>query len=88
MVFLGGPWSPFENNWHLKEEFKRSNKRLDLANKLSQQITYIAIVYICMSPLVFFWELMVFFCSYGDVSIFLVCNNIVKQCYKPVFFYD
>lgn len=64
----GGPWSPFENNWHLKEEFKRSNKRLDLAQKLSQQISYIAIVYILLSPLVFFWELMVFFCSYGDVS--------------------
>ena len=27
----GGPWSPFENNWHLKADYKNYHKRQELA---------------------------------------------------------
>ena len=27
----GGPWSPFENNWHLKADYKNFHKRKELA---------------------------------------------------------
>lgn len=64
---LGCPWSPFENNWHLKDEFKRSNKRIELAQKLQRQITWIALAHFIFSPLIFLWALMVFFFSYGDL---------------------
>ncbi len=29
----GGPGSPFENNWHLKPEFKNYHKRKELADR-------------------------------------------------------
>lgn len=32
-VVSGGPWAPFENNWHLKEEYKRGTHRETLANE-------------------------------------------------------
>lgn len=66
--YLGGPWSPFENNWHLREEYKRTNRRLELAAKLSAQITWVALANLVLSPVIFLWQLMYFFCSYGDVS--------------------
>lgn len=69
MILFRGPWAPFENNWHLKEEFKRSNKRNELAQKLSRQIFWVAFGNLLLSPLVFLWSLMVFFFSYADVRI-------------------
>ncbi len=67
MILFRGPWAPFENNWHLKEEFKRSNKRNELAQKMSRQIFWVAFGNLLLSPLVFLWSLMVFFFSYADV---------------------
>ncbi|XP_037038233.1 autophagy-related protein 9A isoform X2 [Bradysia coprophila] len=67
MILFRGPWAPFENNWHLKEEFKRSNKRNELAQKLSRQIFWVAFGNLLLSPLVFLWSLMVFFFSYADL---------------------
>lgn len=67
LILFRGPWSPFENNWHLREEYKRSNKRIELAQKLSRQITWIALAYLILSPLIFLWNLMVFFFSYADI---------------------
>lgn len=73
MILFRGPWAAFENNWHLKEEFKRSNKRNELAQKLSRQIFWVAFGNLLLSPLVFLWSLMVFFFSYADVMI-LICQ--------------
>lgn len=66
-ILFRGPWSPFENNWHLKEEYKRQNKRTELANKLSMQILWLAIANFLLCPLVFLWQLMYFFFSYGEL---------------------
>ena len=32
-VFAGGPYSPFENNWHLRPEYKQREKRKELADR-------------------------------------------------------
>ena len=31
--FLGGPFSPFENSWHLKPEYRNSQKKQELADQ-------------------------------------------------------
>ena len=36
-----GPWAPFANSYHLKEDFKNGNKRKELAEDLSKRIFYI-----------------------------------------------
>lgn len=67
LILFRGPWSPFENNWHLKDEFKRTNRRLDLASKLSRQILWVALANLILSPLIFLWQLMYFFFNYGEL---------------------
>lgn len=71
MILFRGPWAPFENNWKLKEEFKRASNRNELAQKLSRQIFWMAFGNLLLSPLVFLWSLMVFFFSYADVKNFI-----------------
>lgn len=34
---VGGPWSPFQNNWELKSEFKSIHKRKELAQQYAIQ---------------------------------------------------
>lgn len=68
LLLFWGPWSPFENNWHLREDYKRSNRRIELANRLSNQIMWVALANLVLSPIVFFWQLMIFFFNYVDVS--------------------
>ena len=68
LILFWGPWSPFENNWHLREEYKRSAKRIELANRLSNQIFWVAVANLILCPIVFMWQLMYFFFSYVDVG--------------------
>uniref|UniRef100_A0A6B2EAH5 Autophagy-related protein 9 n=1 Tax=Phlebotomus kandelakii TaxID=1109342 RepID=A0A6B2EAH5_9DIPT len=67
LILFWGPWSPFENNWHLREDFKRSNLRKDLASKLSKQITWVALSNFLLCPLIFLWQLMYFFFNYAEL---------------------
>jgi hypothetical protein len=68
LILFRGPFSCFENNWHLKEEFKRSSKRAELAEKLSKHIAYYAIVNLVLAPLIFLWQVLFFFFSYAPVN--------------------
>lgn len=87
-IFLGGPFSPFENNWNLKEEYKRNNKRIELARKLSTQITWLAIINLLFSPFLFLWQFMYFFFTYADVSIILFTQfSYIILFFVVLFFY-
>ncbi|XP_053697981.1 autophagy-related protein 9A [Sabethes cyaneus] len=66
-LLFWGPWSPFENNWHLRDEFKRSNRRTELAAKLSSYIFWVAIANLVLSPFIFLCQLMYFFFNYVDL---------------------
>lgn len=67
LILFRGPFSCFENNWHLKEEFKRSSKRAELAETLSKHIAWYAIVNLMLAPLIFLWQVLFFFFSYAPV---------------------
>ncbi|GAB0087793.1 Autophagy-related protein 9 [Sergentomyia squamirostris] len=67
LILFWGPWSPFENNWHLREDFKKSHLRKELASKLGKQITWVALTNFLLSPLIFMWQLMYFFFNYTDL---------------------
>ncbi|XP_055613222.1 autophagy-related protein 9A [Uranotaenia lowii] len=64
LILFWGPWAPFENKWHLRDEFKRSNRRLELSQKLEKQILWVAVVNIILSPFIFLCQLMLFFFNY------------------------
>ncbi|XP_058822812.1 autophagy-related protein 9A [Topomyia yanbarensis] len=67
LILFWGPWAPFENNWHLREEFKRSNRRNELGNRLANQIFWVAITNFILSPFIFICQLMYFFFNYVDL---------------------
>ncbi|KFB41774.1 AGAP001762-PA-like protein [Anopheles sinensis] len=67
LILFWGPWSPFENNWHLREEYKRPSMRSELAAKLSKQILWVAIANLALSPFIFLCQLMYFFFNYADL---------------------
>lgn len=69
LFISGGPWSPFENNWHLREDYKKFNKRQELAKSLSKQILWIGIVNVLLCPVIFLWQILYSFFNYGEVRI-------------------
>ena len=40
-LLFWGPWAPFDNRWHLRDEYKIANQRRQLAKDLSKVIGYI-----------------------------------------------
>lgn len=83
LIIFRGPFSCFENNWHLKEDFKRSSKRTELAEKLSKHIAWYAIVNLILAPLIFLWQVLFFFFSYAPVSIFYVLIPSMLTIFHP-----
>lgn len=67
IIFFRGPWSPFENNWHLKEEFRRSSNRVELSQKLSKYILWAGLINLILSPIMFLFAAIFCFFSYGDL---------------------
>ena len=67
LLFFRGPWSPFKNNWHLKEDYKKLNKRRELARALSKMILLLGIVNLLLSPIILFWQVLYFFYTYVEM---------------------
>lgn len=68
-ILFRGPFACFENNWHLKPEFKRATKRTELAAQLSKHIAWFALLNLLLAPIVFLWQLLFFFFSYAAVNL-------------------
>lgn len=67
LLLFWGPWSPFENSWHLREDYKKLPKRQELARSLSRNILYVGLANLVLSPLIFFWQILYFFFNYGEL---------------------
>lgn len=73
---VGGPWSAFENNWHLKEQFKRPTNRTELSQRLSKYILYAGLINLFLSPVMFLFSAIFCLFSYGDVSVTIVTRYL------------
>ncbi|CAB0006756.1 unnamed protein product [Nesidiocoris tenuis] len=67
MLLFWGPWSPFENNWHLKEDYKKVYKRHELAAALAKNITYVALANLLLCPIILLWQILYSFFSYAEM---------------------
>ncbi|XP_014469719.1 PREDICTED: autophagy-related protein 9A [Dinoponera quadriceps] len=67
LLLFWGPWSPFENNWHLKEDYKKLNKRQELARLLSKHILWVGVTNFLLSPLILLWQILYSFFNYGEL---------------------
>uniref|UniRef100_A0A224YUB5 Autophagy-related protein 9 n=1 Tax=Rhipicephalus zambeziensis TaxID=60191 RepID=A0A224YUB5_9ACAR len=67
LILFWFPGAPFENTWHLREEYKRPANRDMLAQQLSRRILWVGLVNLVLLPLVLAWQVMYFFYSYTDL---------------------
>ncbi|XP_011304017.1 autophagy-related protein 9A isoform X2 [Fopius arisanus] len=67
LLLFWGPWSPFENNWHLKEDYKKLNKRQELARALSKHILWVGIANLILCPVIVLWQILYSFFNYGEI---------------------
>ncbi|XP_077978282.1 autophagy-related protein 9A-like [Glandiceps talaboti] len=67
MILFWGPWSPFENKWHLIEDYKKQSKRQELARKLSRTILWVGIANFVLCPFILLWQILYSFFSYADL---------------------
>lgn len=67
LLLFRSPWSPFENPWHLREEFKRAHLRHELAHSFGRRILWCAFINLIFSPVIFAWHVLYTFFSYGDM---------------------
>lgn len=66
-LLFWSPWSPFENPWHLREEYKRPNLRHELASRLGKQILWLAFINLIFAPAILIWEMIYTFFSYAEI---------------------
>ncbi|XP_014257003.1 autophagy-related protein 9A [Cimex lectularius] len=66
-LLFWGPWSPFVNSWHLKEDYKKVSKRQELASLLSKHILYVALANLLLCPLILLWQILYSFFNYGEI---------------------
>ncbi|KAL2711532.1 autophagy-related protein 9A isoform X1 [Vespula squamosa] len=67
LLLFWGPWSPFENNWHLKEDYKKLCKRQELARTLSKHILWVGIANFVLCPLILLWQILYSFFNYAEI---------------------
>lgn len=66
--FLGcSVGSLFENEWSLKQEYKRGGNRLELADRLASRILWIGIANLLLCPVILVWQILYAFFSYTEV---------------------
>ncbi|KAK4021382.1 hypothetical protein OUZ56_003298 [Daphnia magna] len=66
-LLFWGPWAPFDNSWHLRDDYKNANRRRELAKDLSKVIGYIGVLNLLLAPLVLLWQLLYAFFSYAEI---------------------
>lgn len=68
-LLFWGPWSAFENKWHLKDEYKDKSphRRKQLAEKLSHRIFWLGVANLAFFPVIFLWQILYFFFRYAEL---------------------
>ncbi|KAL1513238.1 hypothetical protein ABEB36_002672 [Hypothenemus hampei] len=66
ILFFWSPWSPFENPWHLREEYKRPGYREKMAKELGRQVLWLFFINLLAFPLIFIGQLIFYFFNYCE----------------------
>ncbi|XP_043999047.1 autophagy-related protein 9A [Gambusia affinis] len=87
LIFFWGPGSLFENEWSLKQEYKRVGNRLELADRLASRILWIGIANLLLCPVILVWQILYAFFSYTEIikrepgSLGARCWSLYGRCY-------
>ncbi|CAH0558028.1 unnamed protein product [Brassicogethes aeneus] len=66
-LLFRSPWSPFENPFNLREEYKKVSLRQELATQLGRHVLYLAFVNLIFAPLILLWQILYAFFYYADL---------------------
>ncbi|XP_068200182.1 autophagy-related protein 9A [Palaemon carinicauda] len=67
MLLFWGPISPFKNNWHLNDEYKRAENRQKLAEELSKKILIVGIINLIFCPIICLFQVVYTFYYYAEI---------------------
>ncbi|XP_038216287.1 autophagy-related protein 9A [Zerene cesonia] len=66
-LLFSSPWSPWENCWQLRSNYKDPTKRMMLARQLERQILLLALANLVLAPLIQAWQILYFFFNYAEL---------------------
>lgn len=67
LILFRSPGSPFQNNWQLHDDYSVRGNQVELANRLSKLILWVAIANFIFAPVIFVWQLLYFSFTYANV---------------------
>lgn len=67
LVLFGGPRAPFQNPWHLREEYRKPNCRHELGRQMGNLILWLAVANLIFAPLIFLWQILYAFFNYAEL---------------------
>ncbi|XP_053950967.1 autophagy-related protein 9A isoform X1 [Anastrepha ludens] len=66
-ILFRGPGSPFQNNWQLRDDFNFRSNQVELAQRLSKLIMWVAIANLILAPVIFVWQCLYISFSYVNI---------------------
>ncbi|CAF3419510.1 unnamed protein product [Rotaria sp. Silwood1] len=67
LILFWGPYAPFDQRWHLQQEYKVYSQRGALAQQLSRFILLYGIANFLLSPFIFIWQVLNLFYGYTEL---------------------
>lgn len=66
-LLFWSPWAPFQNSWHLREEYRKSNLRHELAKQLGRHVLWLSLANLLLAPLILLWQILYAFFGYAEM---------------------
>ncbi|CAF0900705.1 unnamed protein product [Rotaria sp. Silwood1] len=67
LILFWGPYAPFDQRWHLRQEYKIYSQREKLAKQLSTFILLYGLANLLLSPFIFIWQVLNLFYGYTEL---------------------
>lgn len=67
ILLFWGPWAPFQQYYHLNDEYKRPEKRRQLAEELNKRFLYLGIANLVLFPFVLLFQILYSFFNYAEM---------------------
>jgi hypothetical protein len=82
-LLFKGPWAPFDK-WHLKDDYKKINKRKELIENLQSRIAMMAACNFLLMPLILLWQILYCFYNYAELVRFDLLSLFVNFFVAPL----
>ncbi|CAF3238887.1 unnamed protein product [Rotaria socialis] len=67
LILFWSPYAPFDQRWHLRQEYKVHSQRTALAQQLSRFILLYGLANLLLSPFIFIWQVLNLFYGYTEL---------------------